>query len=490
MGPSRLLRTAILLFPIILFSLLPASALAQGGSGGQGITEKSPQAEDFDKKALEKLRRLPPKEVEELDRKLAEALTLFYDREYARALPIFREISGRVETLDVMFWTASCAAGAGDTDASVEKYKQMLQIDPNLHRVRLELATTYYGLGRYDDARKELNTVLESKPPDSVKANIQKLLAAIDEKTKKVFANVRASIGMQYDSNVSAGPDKDFINIPVTGGTIGPLTTTQKEVSDYVTVANASGNVLYDFGDKGSWMWNSTGSFYNTHNMEYYEFDYLQFRVTTGLWWLGQQSILKAPVGFAYNNYGHEDLYNSYDFSPSYEYFFTPNFSLQGLFSYVSDTYTYSAVPIDDKTGQDALTRTWELNPNFYFNNRKDILSFYVNREDSNAKDHVYTYDAYNFAVSYFKSFNIFNWDMEFYTRFKYTKRDYKEPAVLWPTDYDRRDKRSNFYVVLSRNFSKNLFASISYNYIDNSSNTELYDFNKSVVAFNVGFKF
>ena len=104
----------------------------------------------------------------------------------------------------------------------------------------------------------------------------------------------------------------------------------------------------------------------------------------------------------------HEDLYDSYDFSPSYEYFFTPNFSLQGLFSYVRDTYVYSAVAADDKTGQDAITRTWELNPNFYFNNRKDILSFYVNREDSNAKNNVYTYDAYNWAVSYFKSFNLF----------------------------------------------------------------------------------
>ncbi|MBN2124225.1 MAG: tetratricopeptide repeat protein [Deltaproteobacteria bacterium] len=490
MRPSRIVWIAILLFPIALFFLLPSSGLAQKTSGGEGILERSPQAEDFDKKALEKLRKFPPREVEELDRKLAEALTLFYDREFARALPIFREISGRVETMDVMFWTASCAAGAGETEAAIDKFKQMLLIDPNLHRVRLELATTYFGVGRYDDARQELNKVLEAGPPEPVKNNIQKLLAAIDEKTKRVFANVRGSLGIQYDTNVSAGPDKEFINIPLGGGTLGPLTNTQKKLSDYVTVANASGNVLYDFGDKGSWMWNTTGSFYNTHNMKYYEFDYAQFRVTTGLWHVGEQSVWKFPAGWAYNSYGHEDLYDSYDFTPSYEYFFTPNFSLQGLFSYMRDTYVYSAVPADNRTGEDAVTRTIELNPNFYFNNRKDILSFYVNCEDSNAKDHTYTYDAYNLAVSYFKSFNIFDWDMEFYTRFKYTKRDYKEPSLLWPPDYDRRDKRTNFYLVLSRNFSKNLFASISYNWINNGSNTELYDFEKFVYAFNIGFRF
>ncbi|MEW6669297.1 MAG: porin family protein [Thermodesulfobacteriota bacterium] len=490
MRPSGLLRVAVLFFPIALFSLIPPSSFAQKNSAGEATMEKSPQAEEFDRQALEKLRKLGPKEVEELDRKLAEALTLFYDREYARALPIFREISGRIETMDVMFWTASCAAAAGDTDAALEKFRQMLQIDPNLHRVRLELATTYFGMGRYDDARQELNRVLEAKPPESVKNNIQRLLAAIDERTKRLYTSLRGSLGIQRDRNVSAGPDEDFIIIPEGGGTIGPLTNTQKALRDWVTVANVAGTALYDFGDKGSWMWNNTGSFYQTHNMKYYEFDYTQLRVTTGLWWVGQQSVWKFPVGYAYNGYGHETLYDSYEFSPSYEYFFTPNFSLQGLFSYIRDDYVYSAVAADDKSGQDGVNRIVELNPNFYFNNRKDILSFYAGREDANTEDKVYTYDAYNWAVSYFKSFTLFDWDMEFYGRYKYTKKDYKEPALLWPANFDRRDKRQNIYLVLSRNFSKNLFASISYNYINNHSNTELYDFEKYVYSFNVGFKF
>ena len=486
----RALRVAFFLFPILFFTLLPSSGFAQKGSGSEGLMQKSPESEVFDNKAMDRLKKLSAREVEELDKKLAEALTLFYDREYARALPIFREISDRVETMDVMFWTASCAAKAGEMEASEKKFREMLKVDPNLHRVRLELATVYFGAGRYDDARRELNAVLETKPPEAVKMNIQKLLAAIDERTKRLFANVRGSLGFQRDSNVSAGPDKEFITIPEGGGTLGPLTNTQKELSDWVTVANLAGNALYDFGDRGSWMWNTTGSYYRTHNMKYYEFDFLQFRATAGPWFVGEQSVLKLPVGFAYNAYEHESLYDTMDFSPSYEYFFTPNISLQGAFSYVRDNYTYSAVPVDDNTAQDATTRIWELNPNFYFNNRKDILSFYFSDEDSNAKSMVYSFDAVNLAVSYFKSFNVLDWDMEFYTRFKYTKKDYAMPALLWPAGMDRTDKRYNYYVVLSRNFSKNLFASISYNFINNESNTDLYDFDKDVWAFNVGFKF
>jgi hypothetical protein len=366
----------------------------------------------------------------------------------------------------------------------------MLAVDPNLHRVRLELATVYFGLGRYDDARRELDTVLEAKPPETVKQNIEKLLAAIDERTKRLFYNIRGSLGIQRDSNVSAGPDKATIIIPEGRGTLGPLTETQQSVPDTVAVFNVAGNALYDFGERGSWMWNNTGSFYQTHNFENYKFDYTQMRVSTGPWLVGPQSVLKLPVGYAENVYEHEHLYDSVDLSPSFEWFFTPNFSLQGSFSYMRDTYFYSTVLADDKTGQDAITRTWEINPNFYFNNRRDILSFYISTDNSNAKDITYTYDALNLAVSYFKSFNWSNWDMEFYARYKWTKKDYEEPALLWPPEYDRRDKRHNFYFVLSRNISKNLFASLSYNLIYNDSNTELYEFTKSVYGFNVGFKF
>jgi len=490
MKPSVLSKIAVPVFSILLPVLFSPPGLAQQSSGEQGGLEKSPQVQEFDRKALEKLRKLSPLELEDLDKRLAEALTLFYDREYARALPIFQEISGRVETMDVMFWTASCAAKAGETEASLAKFKEMLEIDPNLHRVRLEMATVYFGLGRYEEARAELQTVLEAKPPEAVQENIRKLLAAIDERTKRLYANLRGSLGIQRDSNVSAGPDRDFITIPQGGGTIGPLTTTQKSLYDWVAVATMAGNALYDFGNKGSWMWNTTGSFYQTHNLRYSQFDYTQFRMTTGPWYVGQQSILKLPVGVAYNMYEHEDLYDSYDVAVSYEYFFTPIFSLQGSGTYVRDQYTYSAILADDRTGEDGINRIWELNPNFYLNNRKDILSFYVSDEDMNTKNRIYTYDAVNLAVSYFKSFNWFNWDMEFYTRYKYTKKDYAEPAVLWPFAHLRTDKRHNFYAVLSRNFSKNLFASLSYNLINNQSNTDLYDFHKYVYAFNIGFKF
>jgi tetratricopeptide (TPR) repeat protein len=460
------------------------SSTTFGQTEGTSLLGKSPHVEAFDKKAFEKLRTMTPEEVDELDKKLAEALTLFYDREYARALPIFREIVEIVETMDIMFWFATCAAKAGEAELSINKFKEILDIDPNLHKVRVELATVYYGLGKYKEARQELERVLEAKPPDPVKANIEKLLAAIEAKTKRLFANLRVSLGIQRDSNVSAGPDEAFIVIPEGLGTIGPIPARERALYDWVVVNNLLGNALYDVGEPRGCMWNTTGSFYQTHNLEYHEFDYTQWRITTGPWWVGGRHVLKLPVGYASNTYEHDPLYDSFDISPSYEYFLTPNFSLKGSFSYIRAAYD------EERTGEDNISRIWEINPNFYFNNRNDLLSFYVSDENVNAKNQRWTYDAVNASVAYLTHFNITTWNMEFYARFKFTRKEYATAIPLWPADHLRTDKRKNFYVVLSRNFVKHYFASLYYNFIDNRSNTDLYDYDKNIYGFTVGVKF
>ena len=472
-----------------LLMFAPVASAQTAPEGGAGLT-KSPEAEAYDQKALKKLQKMSPEEVAELDRKLAEALTLFYDRDYARALPIFQEISGTVETMDVAFWLGSCAAKAGETDLAIRKFQDMLAIDPNLHRVRLELATVYFKLGRYAEARQELNTVLEAKPPKPVRENIEKLLASIDAKTRKLYGNFRASFGVQRDRNVSSGPDKDSIEIPEDRGTLN-LTESQQAVRDWVAVLTMSGNALYDIGDRRGFMWNTTGVMYNTRNASHAEFDFLHWRVTTGPWWVTQRSIFKMPMGYAENLYEHDHLFDTWDVGPSYEYFILPWFSMKGTFVYARDTYEPNdPPPLDNKTGQDNLKRTLELASNFYLNNRRDILTFAFSHDDVNAKETRFSYDAENWSVAYFKQFRMFDWEMELYGRYKYTMKQYETNALLWPPGLHRKDRRHNLYLVLSRNIGKHYFASLSYNMILNESNTELYDFEKYIYGFNVGYKF
>ena len=184
------------LFPVFLMSS-PAAIVfgqAKGDAGqSQGFIKAGPAAQEQDKRAMQKLNDMTPEEVEALDERLAEALTLFYDGKYTRALPLFKEVSEKVETMDVMFWSASCADKAGESDLAIRKFKKMLAIDPSLYKARIELANLYFGREEFDKARQELRTVLKAEPPESVKMKVEQLIAAIDQRDRRLFYNLRLS---------------------------------------------------------------------------------------------------------------------------------------------------------------------------------------------------------------------------------------------------------------------------------------------------------
>ncbi len=463
---------------LLLFAVPSFGETNQETKNRPGTIEMSQKSQEADSVALEKLKEMSPEEVEALDKKLAEALMLFYDREYAKSLPIFREISAQVETMDIMFWFAISAFRSGDPESAMKKFKEMLAIDPNLYRVRLELAAVYFGTGKYELARQELEKVLDANPPDSVRMNIEKLQAAIDAKTKKLFANLRLSTGIHYDSNVSTGPDRDVIGVPG-GGTIR-LPPTQTDVSDMVFVLDFAGNALYDLKEKGGLMWNTEGYLYQTHNFDYHQFDFTNLRLTTGPWYAGKKGVLKIPVAYAHNVFGHDPLFDTVYVRPSYEHFFSKKFSLRGVFTYASESYDQTS-----RQGLDNTNRIWTFNPNFYVGNRRDLISLDFTYEDKNAKDIRWSYDALHMGVSYYSRFKR-AW--EFFASYKHFNRNYKGPAPLW--SFHRNDSRHNIYSVLSRDIIKRLTASVYFNWIDNNSNTDLFDFNKTIFGFALGARF
>lgn len=468
----------LILSILFLFAVPNFGQTKQEPEEQPGTLEKSRTAKEADKVALEKLEEMSPEEVGALDKKLAEALMLYYDRDYARALPIFREISAHIETMDIMFWLAVSSFRSGDPDSAIRKFTEMLAMDPDLPRVRLELAAGYIGTEQYDLARQELERVLESSPPEPVRKNIEKLQAAIDTKTRKLFPHIRLSTGIQYDSNVSTGPDRETVGVPG-GGTI-VLGPSQRELSDTVVVLDFAGNALYDLKERGGLMWNTEGYFYQTHNSDFHQFDFTNLRFTTGPWYASKKGILKIPVAYAHNVFGHDPLFDTVYIRPSYEHFFSKKFSLRSVFTYASESYDPASMQ-----GQDNTNRIWTFNPNFYVTKRRDLISLDLTYENKNAKAVRWSYNALNLGGSYYSRFKRV-W--EFFASYKYFERKYKGPAPLW--SIHRRDTRRNFYSVLSRNIKKRLTASVYFNWIENDSNADLYDFDKTVFGFNLGVKF
>jgi len=467
----------LLRFFVVLAVLLTLAAPAYPQASGTAAPAFSAGDPDFrtaDREAVERLRKMPPEKVAALDDKLAEALTLYYDGKFAQALPIFNGISADVETMDIMWWLGTSAVKVGETRLAIEKFQKMLAIDPKLHRVRLELAVAYFQLRRYDDARRELEIVKQSNPPAEVMKNIDKLLAAINDSTKKVFWNARFSQGIQWDSNISSGPDQKILS--VTGGTL-TLNDNVAKTSDWASIENFSGNILYDFGDRQGFMWNTTADVYNQFYFNNGKYNYALGDVATGLWWVGQRDILKLPVGIAKQEYGSSPLSTIYHFRPSYEHFFTPSFSMRGQYALSKESFIDS---IND--GLNNTTARYEITPNFFFLNRQHILSVSIGYETVTADARNWTYTAPYGSVSYYTRLAT---KTDIFLKYQFGERDYKAPPILY-TD-DRVDRRHSITAVVSQEFLKYFFASLAFNYIENNSNAELYTFRKQTYTFSVG---
>lgn len=471
---------------VLITLLLSQSVLAQPPSPKASEASEA-QAEirsagevnskEVNQEAIEKLLRMSKEEIEALDQMLAEALVLYYDREFARALPIFREIAGKVETMDIMFWLGTSAMKTGETRLAIRKFKKMLAIDPKLHRVRLELATAYFTMGRNDEASRELELVQAAAPPAGVRKNIARLLAAIKERSRKVFWNLRLSEGMLWDDNITAGPDDK--ELAVEGGTL-TLDEKSLELEDEAWVTNVAGNVLWDMGEKNGLMWNTTGFFYNQSYLDYSDFNYMATDITTGPWLAGRRDILKIPIGHTMLEYGRKRLSRVFHVDPNYEHHFNQYFSLKGLYSYSSAKYHASK-----NSDLDNRNHRVELTPNFYLLSRKHIFSATAGHENHNADVDRFTYDGPYYALSYFAGFQT---GTEFFLRYQWTRRDYDGKPLLY--NEDRKDKRQSYTAVLSQGFLKYFFASLAFTYTDNDSNCDLYTFDRTTYTVSVGCRF
>jgi len=473
-----------ILFILITFLSIPyATAQANdlkaliAQAGGQSAGDVGSSAAN--QEAIEKLRRMSTEEIEVLDNRLYEALILYYDRKFAAALPIFREIAGKVETMDIMFWIGTSAMKVGQTQLAIQNFKKMLAIDPQMHRVRLELAATYFSMGRHEDARRELAIVQAASPPPGVQKNIAKLLGAIEERSKKLFWNLRMSQGYLWDDNISSGPEREgYEALGIT-----PSATSLK-LRDEAAVTNLSGNVLYDFGESKGLMWNTAATFYNKAYFDYSQFNYLVVDVTTGPWLAGRRDILKIPFGYTQSEYGSDRLSYYFHVDPNYEHHFSQYFSLKGLYSFSNEIYNE-----DSRSDLDNKKHRYELEPSLYFDNRKHILSATAGYENHNAESDLYSYADPYFAFSYFARFPT---NTELFLRYHWSQRNYKDkpPFLFNPLNRFRDDKRNSITAVISQGFLKYFFASFSFYYIENDSNLELYDYDKTTYTLSVGCRF
>ncbi|MFH1984893.1 MAG: porin family protein [Pseudomonadota bacterium] len=468
-------KSGTVLTAALLVGVLVGVASAETVTGDFGSTER------VNLEAVETLKKMTPDEVQNLDALLAHALTLYYDRKFSLALPIFREIADKVATMDVMFWLGTSAANAGDPALAEAEFTKMLQLDPALHRVRLELATLYFKQGRYDASKSELEKVRFADLPGSVRENVDRMLQAIDERTRRWFGNIRGTLGYMWDDNISSGPDPGVYSLP--GGTSFSPAATSAKLSDQATVAQVMGNIAYDLGAPKGLLWNSALNLYAKGYKDYGMFNYSAVDINTGPWWASEKSILKVPFGYTYTEYGSERLSYILHVDPSYEIFFAPQFSLRG-------SYVYQQERFFEDARADSLNSTRHfvnLTPTLYLMDRQVVISADIGYDHVKTVDETYAYTAPVAGLSLFAQWPT---RTEIYAAYQWAKRNYTTAQGFPYNGLERHDTRHYYTAALSQPFFKHWFLSYVFAYTDNNSDLALYAWDKTTHTVNVGFQF
>ena len=424
-----------------------------------------------------KLAAMPPDRLAELDRRLASALTLYYDRKYDQALPLFQSIAREVETTDLMFWQGNCAMQLGKTDLAVKSYQKALAINPELHRVRLELSAALMAQRRYDEAKKEADRVLRIGPPDTVRDNIEKMLAEMEKRDRKTYYNLRLWMGYLWDDNVSFGPaDRDY---SVPGGVLRPGSDAARQ-SGQGLLASLSASMLYDLGAPRDLMWNTELSAYDKNYFEKSQFNYMVFDLKTGPWWMTEDMVARLPVGYTWRGYGNDRLSQTLHVDPNLFYRLNKFFSLQGFYSYSRENFF-----ADQRSGLDNHNHRGDATAQIYLGGGDHIISFMLGYEDHRAEDGRFTYDGPYAAVGYRARLP---WGSEVYLRYHYNLRSYQDSELFY--GFPRSDRRYSYTAVVSHNFTDNFYASFNFNYVDIRSNIEIQTTDRSTYSLGLGVRF
>jgi FimV-like protein len=423
---------------------------------------------------------IPRDELEALNQKLREAMALYYDRSYRLALPIFKEIALRLDTIDVLYWTGRSAFRTGESDLAIENFKKILERDPSLLPVRLELAAVYIQTGDIEGAKNELRTVLDQNPPENVRQSADDLLSRIERSDKQWFSSLRTSVGTEYDSNINIALNNNSGTLVLDDGS---TLTTAERLRGWLVKTNLNGDLLYDFGERDGFVWRN--QVYFLHN-EYVDsprddFNYTVIDVRSGIEYYAEKLRLRMPVAFLEQRFSNAELSRSFYTAPSLEYSLTENLDFQ-----LGYRFDYEEFVADGTDDQDNYTNRGIFGPRYRFEtgNATHVVSLLATVGSRNAEAVRFSFDDWSIGPSYFVRFDT---GTELYVEGRFLDRDYQAPALLFNSLGDRQDDRYTASVVLSQSFLEHFFVSATFTYIRNDSNVPIFDYKKTLAGLNFG---
>lgn len=357
------------------------------------------------------------------------------------------------------------AKASGKKDKAIGYFEKVIELAPESHRAKLELATLLYEKGDKVKTKQLLLDVKAARPVSEVSNNIDRFLATIEATGEQKNWRIRGSVGWMYDSNANAGPDDDFINI---FGLPFLLSDDAKNNSDDAVLLNIAFDHVLPISKTLNWQSNIGLGSTDYNSLNY--LDQLNLSVSSGPTWMqNNQTIWSVPLIANQTKVGHKQSYYSYSvgIAPQVRYSMNKELSLSLAASYIDKHYhNYSKRNSWSRSLSPSVS--WQMS-------KQTNLRAGVSVAYENSGIDTFSNDLWSLNFGAFHSFND-KWSLSASASYADTRYEEKEAVY----NNKRHDKNTHVGVDIIYNISQiDSELVFSASTTDNDSNLKIYDYDR-----------
>lgn len=418
-----------------------------------------------------------------IGQKKQEAVTLLQDGRHDEAYGVFMQLLREdPEDADVNMGIAISAYATQRYAQSLMAYERLLAKYPHDSNLRVQIARVYVALDEPESARLELAKAKEYDP-GLTDEQLGAVLAALAAKSSRWQHQGRLSFGFIHDSNSNQGPNSNFMTL---GKFENLFVEGIRERESWGNYLSGSLELGYRLGDESPfWVmgdamayqrWNTSGGVTSNKSFTY-------GRTGLGLRYMGDRTLvdLRVKVDDANQHHTNAKDQDILGVGPELTFAVAAHPSLQFITRGAVEKRDYSETNQRDGTYWNAAQYA-----RFFFGESAHEIMLGVTFTGNEPEVKAYRYLGVEPSLRFvFK----LPGDVSFSPFVSFKEENYDGPATGLETR-DRRDTQWRVGAMLGWDVARHLSLDLSYQYVDNDSNSALYGYRQSLINMGLTFKF
>lgn len=373
------------------------------------------------------------------------------------------------DNLELNFRYAQYASKLQDYEKAIAAMERMLIVNPNLHRIKLDLAALYLRVGSDIESEKLFKEVLDENPPAQVQQNIQKMLTYIESNRRKHFLSVAYSLGWNADSNLNANPSSGAVDVLGTS-----IATNTKKVSEGQLTSTLSVGHSYVLPSENKHRWQTQVTAYKSKQESSRDKDVSVVAVKTGPVFYSKDKQIQYGLSLGYEdtNLAHEDYLKAVSKEAFIRYLLTPTTQISGVYRHQNRMFKNSE-SVSTYENRNGCVEDFELQVRSLLS-PKDILaaSLAYRKEDTRVAYETNTSKALNVSYTH-----LYGDDLYFNASALVKKRTYDGSDILVNASKVRDDLEKVVTLGVGYNVTDNITCGLSVQRRLVQSNIQNYDY-------------